>query len=102
MLHEIRAHLAHTGAGGALSYYRTPHGVEVDFVWSAPRRSVGIEVKSTRRWRREDGGALRELHGRHVNPDGCGRVWRGASQQDGAVTVLPVPEFLRRLPELIA
>jgi predicted AAA+ superfamily ATPase len=102
MLHEIRAHLAHAGAGGALSYYRTPSGVEVDFVWSAPRRTVGIEVKSTRRWRREDGNALRELLERRVIQKAVAVYGGEHAQQDGQITVLPVVEFLRRLPELIA
>jgi len=100
MLHEIRAHLAHAGAGGELAYYRTPSGVEVDFVWSAPRRSVGIEVKSTRRWRREDGNALRELLEHRVIQKAVAVYGGDHAQQDGPVTVLPVVEFLRRLPDL--
>ena len=102
MLHEIRAHLANTGVGGALSYYRTSAGVEVDFAWTAPRRAVGIEVKATRRWRRDDGSALRELHERRVIQTAVAVYGGEHAQQDGPVTVLPVPEFLRRLPDLIA
>ena len=100
VLHEIRAHLAHTGAGGELAYYRTAAGVEVDFVWTTPGRAVGVEVKAARRWRREDGNALRELRERRVIQHAVG-VYGGAhAQQDGPVTVLPVVEFLRRLPDL--
>jgi predicted AAA+ superfamily ATPase len=102
MLHEIRAHLAQAGVGGELTYYRTPAGVEVDFVWTAPRRAVGIEVKAARRWRREDGHALRELHERRVIQTAVAVYGGEHPQQDGVVTVLPVSEFLRRLPELIA
>ena len=101
MLHEIRAHLANTGVGGALSYYRTSAGVEVDFAWTAPRRAVGIEVKAARRWRRDDGNALRELHERRVIHTAVAVYGGEHAQQDGPVTVLPVPEFLRRLPDLI-
>ena len=102
MLHEIRAYLAQAGAGGGLSYYRSPAGVEVDFVWNAPQRPIGIEVKSTRRWRREDGNALRELHERRVIHTAIAVYGGEHPQQDGPVTVLPVPEFLRRLPDLFA
>ncbi len=102
MFHEIRAHLAHSGVGGELSYYRTPAGVEVDFVWTAPRRAVGIEVKATRRWRRQDGDALRDLHARRVIRRAVAVYDGEHAQQDGPVTVLPVLEFLRELPELLA
>jgi predicted AAA+ superfamily ATPase len=100
MLHEIRAHLAHAGAGGELAYYRTPAGVEVDFVWTAPGRAVGVEVKAARRWRREDGNALRELHERRVIQTAVAVYGGEHAQQDGPVTVLPAVEFVRRLPEL--
>ena len=101
MLHEIRAHLAHAGAGGSLAYYRTPAGVEVDFIWTGPRRTVGIEVKATRRWRREDGAALRELLDRRVIQTGVVVYGGEHPQKDGRVTVLPIVEFLRRLPDLL-
>ena len=100
MLHEIRAHLALTGAGGNLAYYRTPAGVEVDFVWTTPGRAVGVQVKAARRWRREDGNALRELHERRVIQKAVAVYGGEHAQQDGHVTVLPVVDFLRRLPDL--
>ncbi len=57
-------------------------------------------MKAARRWRREDGNALRELRERRVIQHAVG-VYGGAhAQQDGPVTVLPVVEFLRRLPDL--
>jgi predicted AAA+ superfamily ATPase len=102
MLHEIRAHLAHADLGGELAYYRTPAGVEVDFVWTGPRWAVGIEVKATRRWRREDGDALRELHRHGVIREALAVYGGEHAQKDGPVTVLPVTEFLGRLPDLLA
>jgi len=101
LLHEVRAHLEHTGTGGSLAYYRTPAGVEVDFVWTAPGRSVGIEVKAARRWRREDGDALRELHGRGVIHKAVAVYGGDYAQQDGAIAVLPVGDFLQRLTEFL-
>jgi predicted AAA+ superfamily ATPase len=102
MLHEIRAHLAYSGAGGELTYYRTPAGVEVDFVWTAPGLAVGIEIKAARRWRTDDGNALRELHEHGVIQKAVAVYGGEHAQQDGSVTVLPVLEFLRCLPELFA
>jgi predicted AAA+ superfamily ATPase len=102
MLHEIRAHLAHAGLGGELAYYRTPAGVEVDFVWTGGRRAVGIEVKAVRRWRSEDGAALRDLHARGVIQVAAAVYGGEHAQKDGPVTVLPIVEFLQRLPDLLA
>lgn len=96
---ELRAHMAYTGCGGTLSYYRTPSGTEVDFVWSRGRTSIGIEVKASRQWRSEFGRPLRELH------DGgmlgaCHAVYLGETpQQDGPVRVSPLATFLQRLAD---
>ena len=97
LLHELRAWIDASGCGGELSYWRTPSGSEVDFVWSRGGRSVGIEVKAAERWRREDGAALRELlaAGRLRRAFG---VYRGRTAlRDGEVSVLPVGTFLERL-----
>jgi len=102
MLHEIRAHVAHAGIGGELAYYRTSAGAEVDFVWTGGRRAVGVEVKATRRWRREDGAALRELHERRVVQAAVAVYGGEHAQKDGPVMVLSTVEFLRRLPDLFA
>lgn len=61
IFHELRAWIAYSGGGGELSYYRTPAGVEVDFVWSRGKHRIGIEVKAARQWRLEYGRALAEL-----------------------------------------
>jgi predicted AAA+ superfamily ATPase len=97
VLHELRAAIAHHGAGGDLSYWRTPSGSEVDFIWRRGRRAVGIEVKASGRWRREDSASVRFLLEEGVLTDGY-LVYTGREiLQDGPVTVLPVPEFARRV-----
>jgi predicted AAA+ superfamily ATPase len=84
-----------------VTYYRTPSGVEVDFIWNGPQYSVGIEVKSTRRWRSAYSAPLRELHAGKVIRRAVA-VYEGEhAQKDGPVEVLPVREFLQRLPDLI-
>ncbi|MGH7288196.1 MAG: ATP-binding protein [Myxococcota bacterium] len=97
VLHELRAWIERSGCGGELTYWRTPSGSEIDFVWTRGARTVGIEVKASERWRSEDGASLAEFVA-------AGRVRRAFAVyrgrlplRAGSVTVLPVPEFLDRL-----
>jgi predicted AAA+ superfamily ATPase len=59
ILHELRAAMSFQDTGGQLSYWRTPNGSEVDFIWSRGARAVGIEVKATAMWRGEHGAPLK-------------------------------------------
>ena len=96
VLHELRAAMAGRKAGGELSYWRTPAGTEVDFIWRRGRRSVGVEVKAASRWRREDSATLNLLIGEKTLSAGY-LVYGGKDVlRDGSVTVLPVEEFSRR------
>ena len=97
VLHELRAWSDASGCGGQLSYWRTPSGSEVDFVWTRGARSVGIEVKSGARWRPEHGAALKQLVAEGRLRRGIG-VYQGSQRlRDGAVDVLPIGEFLEQL-----
>lgn len=97
ILHELRAWIAVSGCGGDIHYWRTPSGSEVDFVWTRARKSIGIEVKSSTAWRREDGLALQQLRTEGVVQRAFG-VYRGArALRDGDIEVLPVGRFLERL-----
>lgn len=97
VLHELRAHVAYSQCGGTLSYYRTPSGTEIDFVWTRGKRSVGIELKASHRWRVEDGRALKDLHGAGVLTR-CHAAYLGDTPlRDGPIDVQPVREFLRRI-----
>jgi predicted AAA+ superfamily ATPase len=97
VLHELRAWLDRSGAGGELAYWRTPSGSEVDFVWTRGPRAVGIEVKAAKTWRREDGAALAELAASRRITRAFG-VYRGdQALKIGALHVLPVERFLAEL-----
>jgi len=99
VLNELRAAIAYSGCGGELSYWRTPSGTEVDFVWARARTSVGIEVKSSPRWRPDDGRALETL----VQARKLKRaflVYTGDRElKAGPVRVLPYARFTRLLSE---
>lgn len=97
VFHELRAQVGQAGLGGSLTYYRTPSGTEVDFVWSRGRQAIGLEVKASARWRPEFSRALSEMHGRGLL-SGCFGVYLGERPlQDGPVRVLPLPVFAREL-----
>lgn len=97
VFHELQAYQDDAGCGGQFSYWGTPSRAEVDFVWTRARRAVGIEVKASTRWRREDARALAGLVDTGVVSRAYG-VYEGASSlRVGRVDVLPVPTFLERL-----
>jgi len=97
ILHELRAAISLHDTGGQLSYWRTPSGAEVDFIWARGAHAIGVEVKASAIWRRDysaplisliDAGALRTGYG----------VYTGMTElKDGPVRVLPLRRFLAEL-----
>lgn len=97
ILHELRAAIALRNLGGELSYWRTPSGSEVDFIWTRARRAIGIEVKASAKWRAEFGGPLKSLAADRIVQSAIG-VYTGAVElKDGPLRVLPVRMFLKEL-----
>ncbi|OHD73545.1 MAG: hypothetical protein A2177_12115, partial [Spirochaetes bacterium RBG_13_68_11] len=90
ILHELRAAMSLHATGGQLSYWRTPSGSEVDFIWSRGERAVGIEVKAAATWRREYGTPLKSLIDASAVQEGYG-IYTGTSEmKDGPVRVMPL------------
>jgi predicted AAA+ superfamily ATPase len=96
VLHELRAAMSVHNAGGDLSYWRTPAGLEVDFIWRRGRRAVGVEVKASARWRREDAAVLRQLLAEKVLTAGYLVYGGNEVLRDHGVEVLPFAVFARR------
>ena len=97
VLHELRAWLNRSAIGGQLSYWRTPSGSEVDFVWHRAATAVGIEVKAAPRWRAENGAVLRALIQEGRLKRGFGVYLGREALRDGRIDVLPLGLFLKRL-----
>lgn len=97
VLHELRAYINDSGCGGQLSYWRTPSGSEIDFIWSRGNRRIAIEVKATSRWRNEESRSLLEFV-KQVPGTRALAVFLGADvlKNDG-VEILPLRMFLERL-----
>lgn len=106
LFHELRVYNGVSGKHRPLSYYRTPAGVEIDFVIEvsprrpeSPAKVVVIEVKRSNRWdRRWDRPmrSLREIEG--VNVTRAIGVYCGErSYNFDGVEVMPVGEFIQAL-----
>lgn len=96
VLQELRAAMSIHNAGGELSYWRTPAGVEVDFIWRRGRRAVGVEVKASSRWRHEDTAVLRQLIDEKVLSAGCLVYGGNDILRDRGIDVLPFTVFAQR------
>lgn len=97
VFHELRAAVNCQNLGGAFSYWRTPSGSEVDFIWERGKRRVGIEVKAAKAWRREFGGALAELRAEGKLTAAFAVYGGERALRDREITVLPVVEFMKAL-----
>jgi uncharacterized protein len=97
VLHEIRSAAAYLNTGGEIAYWRTPAGVEIDFIWTRADTAIAIEVKAASLWRREYSSPLRRaLEGRTVSR--AYGVYLGTRQlREGEARVFPLQEFLERL-----
>jgi predicted AAA+ superfamily ATPase len=79
------------------SYWRTPSGVEIDFVWTRGDTAIAFELKSTSRWQRGYSSVLRRCMAENMISRAFG-IYNGPHVlRDGQVEILPIQEFLRRL-----
>ena len=97
VLHELRAATSLHATGGRLSYWRTPSGSEVDFIWNRGARAVGMEVKAAAVWRGEYSAPLKSLIEAGALQAGYGVYTGSVELQDGPVRVLPLHRFLGAL-----
>ncbi len=97
VLHELRSAISYLNCGGEIAYWRTPAGVEIDFIWSRADTSVAIEVKAADQWRREYSSPLRRALEEKTVSRGYGVYLGNRSLREGNVRILPLQEFLDHL-----
>jgi predicted AAA+ superfamily ATPase len=97
--HELRAAIGIQNIGGELSFWRTPAGTEVDFIWSRGEQMVGIEVKASKSWRPEFGAPLKSLLAENFVTRGFGVYGGDVELKDGPLHVLPLKKFLKELTQ---
>lgn len=98
IFHELNAHISYEGVGGELFYWRTPDGLEIDFIWKRASQIVAIEVKSSARWKEEYNSGFKSLLSSAIKPKACYGVYTGQEilKKDFGL-VLPWREFLQKL-----
>lgn len=98
---ELRATNRNLSLGYDLHYWRTPGGLEVDFVLYGARGIVAIEVKRKRRLTGHDLRGLRTFLADY--PMAKGYVLYGGDHplHLDTITALPIVDALRQLPELL-
>jgi predicted AAA+ superfamily ATPase len=97
VLQELRSAVSYLNCGGEIAYWRTPAGLEIDFIWSRADTSIAIEVKAAERWRREYSSPLRRALDEETVSRGYGVYLGNRSLREGHVRILPLPEFLEHL-----
>jgi predicted AAA+ superfamily ATPase len=93
ILHELRAFSEYHNPNLKISYWRGQNQKEVDFIVKYNSMQIGIEVKSSSKWRFEYGKSVREMP-----LDKRYGVYLGDIElQEDGVDVLPIKSFLRKL-----
>jgi predicted AAA+ superfamily ATPase len=99
LFHELSAYLHYSGSGGTLSYWRTPSGSEVDFVWQKGNRTVAIEAKASKSYAHKFGMGIRSLE-EGIKLDQQWVVYLGEkSLKDGNIHVVPALQFIKLLTQ---
>lgn len=99
MFHELSSFISYKDIGGKLYYWRTTDGVEVDFIWELGGRRVGIEIKSSKKWKSEfDFGikTLRDNSKKKFNAF-CGVYLGDINLRKEWGTVFTFPNFIQEL-----
>lgn len=97
LLHEIRTYLSLQKVPGLLSYWQSASGAEIDVILSKGDQHIGLEIKSASKWRREFGGALKEMKASGTLSRAIGIYCGEHKERDGDVEIIPVHHFLDEL-----
>jgi predicted AAA+ superfamily ATPase len=95
VFHELVAHTSYHQLGGQWHFWRTPDGVEVDFLWTSGRRAVALEVKAAPRWDARDEAGLEALRAALPQTSLAAGVYLGKTRLKRPFgTVYPIIDFL--------
>jgi uncharacterized protein len=103
LLKEVKSYISYQGLGGKLYYWRTESGTEIDLLWKRGQKSIGIEVKSSKKWKSDfnkglytglDSTLIKKAYGVYL-----GKEKLVQKNGDYIIEVYPVQQFLKELHE---
>jgi uncharacterized protein len=100
-LQELRALNDYLSMGYKIFYWKTPAGIEVDFVLYGERGLKAFEIKRSATLRVQDFSGLRQFLADY--PAARAYLFYGGTRHyfDSSVEVVPIGEGLKRLPDLL-
>ena len=99
-MNEIRAYINYANLGGTLSFWRTPHGAEVDLIYESARNKnerIGFEFKTSIRWKSEFSSVLNDLLDSGILSQAYGVFLGENPQKVGKLHIFNCELFLERL-----
>lgn len=101
LMQELRAHIAYAGLDYQMFYWRTPTGIEVDFVLYGERGIHAFEAKRAARLRSTDYDGLRAFHEDYPMAT-CTLAYSGTKRfTEGPIEVVPIEELLLEIPDRV-
>lgn len=95
--HELISFYTYCRAKGSWGFWRTPSGSEIDFLWWYGKDFVGIEVKASKKFKKEFLNGFHSFQkGKPLNSSWVVYLGEETLKVDGT-HVLPVQSFLKRL-----
>lgn len=97
LFHELSAHIHYHSCGGELSYWRTPSGSEVDFIWQKGSAIVAIEAKAAKSYQSKFTTGIKAL-GENLKIKDRFIVYLGdKTLKDGNIHIIPAASFAKML-----
>lgn len=96
LFHELKAYNSYHKIGGEF-YFWGAGNLEVDFIYSRGKTAVGIEVKSSKQWKKEFSTSLKLLLEAKKIKYAYGVYLGEAILNDEGVMIFPLSVFLKRL-----
>jgi len=97
LFHELSAYIHYHACGGELSYWRTPSGSEVDFIWQKGSALVAIEAKAAKSYQTKFTAGIKAL-GENLKIKNRFVVYLGEKiLKDGDIHIVPAAIFAKML-----
>lgn len=97
ILHELRTFNSYHHIGGEFYYWGTNDGHEVDIIYSRGKKQIGIEIKSSKKWKPEYSKDLKLLLKTNHIKKAYGLYLGEEIIQDENIEIWPVLDFMKAL-----